>query len=320
MPEASTPSASAVLPLTTICGSVLRSAGMRYLKSRFASAQAPPASRADVAVDHGVLLAEGEGDLFAGELDVEAVDAAQHPEREHVLALARIGHERAALASPSVLRTHDSPRPQRWRGLHVRRRDLRIDVLAPHALEQDRATRLERAGTDASEQHLLVERHDEIGFVAAIGDALRADADAVAARACNAARGRLNLRRDDFDGPDAVAHARGDRPSACPQRCAPSPESLITSTMCPDTRPTSCAAGCSRLRLWSGVRGGRSFMGASQARARARNCVHSASMPKTSRGRSARLRRSGRECRDRLSCCAQLCGPRPSLRSRLPRL
>jgi len=44
MPEASTPSAIAVLPLTTICGSADFSAGISYLKSRLASAQAKPAS------------------------------------------------------------------------------------------------------------------------------------------------------------------------------------------------------------------------------------------------------------------------------------
>ena len=44
MPEASTPSASAVLPVTTTCASVERVAGMRYLKSRLASAHLQPAS------------------------------------------------------------------------------------------------------------------------------------------------------------------------------------------------------------------------------------------------------------------------------------
>ena len=81
----------------------------------------------------------------------------------------------------------------------------------PHALEQDRAAGLELAGTHAADQHLLVERHDQIGLVAAVGDALRADPDPVAARAGDAARRRLDLGRDDLDGPDAVAHSRGDR-------------------------------------------------------------------------------------------------------------
>src|SRR5690606_38629410 len=95
--------------------------------------------------------------------------------------------------------------------LLVLRHDLRVGARGPHALEQDDAAGLELARVDAAEQHLLVERDDEVGLVTAVGDALRADADAVAARTGHAARGRLDLRRDDLDGPDAVAHARGDR-------------------------------------------------------------------------------------------------------------
>ncbi|MCE3285497.1 MAG: hypothetical protein K0R70_1753 [Steroidobacteraceae bacterium] len=44
MPEASTPSATAVLPLITTCGTVDFTAGTRYLKSRCFSAQFQPAS------------------------------------------------------------------------------------------------------------------------------------------------------------------------------------------------------------------------------------------------------------------------------------
>ena len=84
-------------------------------------------------------------------------------------------------------------------------------MLAPHVLEQDRRAGLELAGAHAAEQHLLVEGDDEIGLVAAVGHALRADADADAGRAGDAARRRLDLGRDDLDGPDAVADARGDR-------------------------------------------------------------------------------------------------------------
>ncbi len=45
MPEARTPSAIAVFPLVTTCGTLLFVAGIAYLKSRFASAHANPASR-----------------------------------------------------------------------------------------------------------------------------------------------------------------------------------------------------------------------------------------------------------------------------------
>ena len=95
--------------------------------------------------------------------------------------------------------------------LDVRRDDRRVAVLAPHALEQDRRAGLEFARVHAAEQHLLVERDDEVGLVAAVGDALGADADADAAGAGHAARRRLDLGRDDLDRPDAVAAARGDR-------------------------------------------------------------------------------------------------------------
>ena len=100
MPEASTPSASAVLPLTTICASVDRTAGIRYLKSRLLSAQAKPASNSPwlTSMTFAVLLAERERDLLAAELRLEAVQVAQHPEHEHVLALARIGDQLVALA------------------------------------------------------------------------------------------------------------------------------------------------------------------------------------------------------------------------------
>ena len=95
MPEAITPSAIAVLPLMTICAWLERCAGMRYLKSRFASPQAAPASySAHVALDDlGVLLAEDARDLLARQRRVEAVQVAQQPEHEHVLALARVVHE-----------------------------------------------------------------------------------------------------------------------------------------------------------------------------------------------------------------------------------
>ena len=65
-------------------------------------------------------------------------------------------------------------------------------MLAPHALQQDGAAGLEFAGAHAAEQHLLVEGDHQVGLVAAVGDAARADADAVAAarrRRCARAAG-----------------------------------------------------------------------------------------------------------------------------------
>ena len=49
---------------------------------------------------------------------------------------------------------------------------------------------------NAAEEHLLVERDDEIGLVAAVRDRPGADADPVAARAGDAARRRPDLGRD----------------------------------------------------------------------------------------------------------------------------
>lgn len=89
---------------------------------------------------------------------------------------------------------------------------------APHAFEQDDAVRLELAGVNAAEQHLLVESDDEIGLVAAVGDVLRADADAVAAGAGNTAGWWADFGGDDLGRPDAVAHAGGDGAERLPQR------------------------------------------------------------------------------------------------------
>ena len=172
MPEASTPSASAVLPLTTICGSVERVAGMRYLKSRLRLGPGVAGvEQLHVGLDDGRgLLAEGERDLLARELQVEAVDAAQHAEREHVLAAARVGDERAALALHRDLVDVVAGRDELVVGLDVGGGDLPVRVVAPHALEQDGAAGLELAGAHAPEQHLLVERDHEVGLVAAVGD------------------------------------------------------------------------------------------------------------------------------------------------------
>ncbi len=213
IPEASTPSASAVLPLTTICGSVDRVGRNRVLEVevRFAPGEARFEQPHVGLDDLLVLLAEGERDLLARELQVEAVDAAQHPEHEHVLAVARIGDQRAALALERDLVDAEAACVQRCRPSRRRTRRSSGRVLAPHALEQDRGARLELAGAHAAEQHLLVERDDEVGLVAAVGHPLGADADADARGAGDAARRRLDLGRDDLDGPDAVAAARRDR-------------------------------------------------------------------------------------------------------------
>ena len=214
MPDASTPSASAVLPLMTTCGTVARTAGTRYLKSRFASAHAAPASSSATlsVMTFASFLPKMKRDLFAGQVHVEAVEVAEHAQHEHVLALARVCDERAALLLHRHFVDAGSPRPAADRASATYCSTIFASSCSrPDALEQDRAARLQFAGVDASQQHLLVERDREVGFVAAIGDLLRTDADAVAAGAGDAARRRLDLGRDDLDRPDAIAHARRDR-------------------------------------------------------------------------------------------------------------
>jgi hypothetical protein len=87
-------------------------------------------------------------------------------------------------------------------------------VPAPHAFQQDGGAGLQLAGLHAPDQHLFVEGHHQVGLVAAVGDTLAADADANAAGPGHAACRRLDLGRDDLGGPDAVAHARGNRGQA----------------------------------------------------------------------------------------------------------
>ena len=160
--------------------------------------------------DLPVLLAERQRDLLAAALHVEAVDVAEHPEHEHVLALARVGDQLAALALQRHLVDAEARFLEHRHRLPVRLDDLRVAVLAPHALEQDLRAGLQLAGPHAAQQHLLVERDDEVGLVAAVGHLLRADADADARGAGDAARRRLDFGGNDLGGPDPVARPRGD--------------------------------------------------------------------------------------------------------------
>ena len=124
---------------------------------------------------------------------------------------ARVVHQLAAALLQRQLDHLVAVAAQRLHRARVGLHDRRVAVAAPHVLEQDDGARFELARLHAAEQHLLVEGDHEVGLVAAVGDGLRADADADAAGAGHAARRRLDLGRDDLDRPDAVAHARGDR-------------------------------------------------------------------------------------------------------------
>ena len=160
--------------------------------------------------DLALLLAEGQRDLLVREVEVQCVNAAQHPQHEHVLALARVGDELAALALERHLQHVVAGLLECGERRKVGLDDLRLAMLAPHVLEQDRGAGLEFAGAYPAQQDLLVERDREVGLVAAIGDLLRAHADADAGGTRDAARRRLDLGRDDLRGPDAVAHLRGN--------------------------------------------------------------------------------------------------------------
>ena len=102
-------------------------------------------------------------------------------------------------------------------------------MVAPHALQQDRAARLELAGADAAEQHLFVERDDQIRFVAAVGDG-------PAPRRMRLPLAPATLRAGGRISAGMISTVHTPRPiraaiapSAWPQRCAPSPESLMIS-------------------------------------------------------------------------------------------
>jgi hypothetical protein len=161
--------------------------------------------------DLAVLLLQREGHLLAPQLDIEAVDAAQHAQHEHVLALAGVGHELQALALQRDLDDAVPVLPQAAEGLGIHGADAGVAVLAPHALQQDDAAALQLTAADAPEQDLFVEGNHQVSLVAAVVDGFRSEPDAVAAGTGDAACRRLDLGRNDLDRPDAVAHPGGDR-------------------------------------------------------------------------------------------------------------
>ena len=212
MPEARMPSASAVLPLTTICGWVARTTGDAVLEREvFVRPGTAGVEQSDIGSDDGlVLLAEHQRHLLCCKLHVEAVDVAQHAEREHVLAAPRVGHDGAALAFHWDLVHVVAGGDKLVVDFYIGVDDGLVAVVAPHALEQNSGAGLQFAGADAAKQDLFVEGDGQVGFIAAVGDAAGAEADAVAGGAGHAAGGRADFGGDDLHGPDAVAGARGD--------------------------------------------------------------------------------------------------------------
>jgi hypothetical protein len=161
--------------------------------------------------DPGVLLPEDEADLLTGHIQVEAVDAAEEAEDEHVLAPGWVGNVLHALPLHRDLVQPEALRLELVIDVCVGNGDLGVGVRAPLVLQQNDAARFELLGAIPPEQDLLVEGDHQVGFVTAIGDLLGGHADAVSARPGDAARRRLYLGGDDLDGPNAVAHARRDR-------------------------------------------------------------------------------------------------------------
>jgi hypothetical protein len=80
----------------------------------------------------------------------------------------------------------------------------------PFVFQQHSTAGLELAFARTAQHDLVVEGHDQVSLVAAVGNTPRGQPDAVAAGALDAACRRLDLGRYDFDRPDADAHARGD--------------------------------------------------------------------------------------------------------------
>jgi hypothetical protein len=168
---------------------------------------APGVEQFDIGVDDLlVLLGEDEAHLIPRHPGVEGVDAAQHAQREHVLAAPRVGHIFHALRFHRDLIEPIPRGPDLLAHPRVFGGDGLVPVVAPHAFQQNDAARLDLARAHAAEQNLFIEGDHQIGFVTAIGDPMRGQADTIAAGPGDAARRRLDFGGDDLDGPDAVPH------------------------------------------------------------------------------------------------------------------
>ena len=189
-------------------------AGMRYLKSRFASLQAAPASYSAtlLAMTLASFLPKMRAICSCASVASSPYSVAQDPEHEHVLALARVADEFLAAVLERHLVDVEAVAPQRGRpsartdattaGSRCFAHMLSSRIVAP-GLSSPACTRpISTCSLKATTRSV---------WSPPLRHALGADADADAARAGHAARGRLDLGRDDLGRPDAVAHARGDR-------------------------------------------------------------------------------------------------------------
>src|SRR5271166_12931 len=64
---------------------------------------------------------------------------------------------------------------------------------------------MKRPGVNAAVEHLLVERNDQVRIISGIGNRFRPEAYAVPASARPRAARRLDLRRNNLNGPEAVS-------------------------------------------------------------------------------------------------------------------
>ncbi len=143
-------------------------------------------------------------------LHPEAEDLGEHPDDEHVLADARVGHHFEAGRFHGELDHVEALSAELGHRGRVLLAHLFLRVLGPLALEQHDGAGPEGGVGDPSVEHLLVEGDHQVGALAAVGDLVAAEAHPDARGAGAGSGGRLDLGRNDLDRPDAVAQLGAD--------------------------------------------------------------------------------------------------------------
>ena len=223
MPDAMTPSARAVLPLTTTCGSTGGVAGILnlILEVLLRPGEAGIDQLLVRCNDEIAFLPENKAHLFVCGIRAEAVDAAKQAKHKHVLAAAGVPDNLQALGLHRYLADLKTLRDQFVENSRVGGCNTGVIAMAPHVLQQDCAARFQLVRTEPAEEHLFVKCDGQVGFVAAIGEAAAGYPDAIAAGALDAARRWLNFRGYDLGRPDTVTKAGGDRAKGLPAFLGP---------------------------------------------------------------------------------------------------